>query len=73
MIYVLFVMDRSIADAYDINGDLITYGETIFETRFVTTDIALLKAEMESLGSRKLDHYVEVWTNDGLYEGRIGK
>ena len=73
MIYVLFVMDRCIDDAYDINGDLITYGETIFETRFVTIDIALLKAEMESLKSKNLDHYVELWTNDGLYEGRIGK
>jgi hypothetical protein len=64
-------MDRVVADSYDINGDLRTYGETIFETRFVTIDIALLKAEMESLKSRNLDHYAEVWTNDGLYKGRM--
>jgi hypothetical protein len=71
MIYILFVMDRCIDDAYDNNGDFISYGQTIFETRFVTIDIALLKAEMESLKSRNLDHYVEVWTNDGLYKGRM--
>ena len=71
MIYVLFVMDRSIDDVYDGNGDFISYGETIFETRFVTIDITLLKDEMESLRSRNLGHYVEVWTNDGLYKGKM--
>ena len=71
MIYVLFVMDRCIDDAYDNNGNFISYGQTIFETRFVTIDIALLKAEMESLRSRNINHYAEVWTNDGLYKGRM--
>ena len=71
MIYVLFVMDRCIDDAYDNNGNFISYGQTIFETRFVTIDIALLKAEMESLRSRNINHYAEVWTNDGLYTVRM--
>jgi hypothetical protein len=57
MIYVLFVMDYTDAN--------------VFETKFVTTDIALLKDQVEFLKEIKLDHYVEVWTINGLYKGRL--
>jgi hypothetical protein len=43
----------------------------VFETKFVTTDIALLKDQVEFLKEIKLDHYVEVWTINGLYKGRL--
>lgn len=56
MIYVLFVMDYTDAN--------------VFETKFVTTDIALLKDQVEFLKEIKLDYYVEVWTINGLYKGR---
>ena len=59
MIYVLFVTEGS---AY--------ISEVVFETRFVTTDIALLKDQVEFLKEIKLDYSVEVWTINGLYKGR---
>jgi hypothetical protein len=63
MIYVLIAKDEWFSFA----------STSIYRVVFATTEVHLLQSKIDKYNHMKIPCYVQMWTTDGIYEGRLNE